>query len=95
MVLVTYDVETLTPAGQKRLRRVAKACQDYGQRVQNSVFECLVTESQFVSLRARINDIINKELDSVRFYHMGNGWQKHVESIGRVTSFDYTDELII
>ena len=95
MVLVTYDVETLTPAGQKRLRRVAKACQDYGQRVQNSVFECLVTESQFVSLKARIKDLINEELDSVRFYHMGEGWKKHVESIGKITSFNYTDELII
>ena len=95
MVLITYDVETLTPSGQKRLRKVAKACQDYGQRVQNSVFECLLTESQFVSLKARINSIIDEKLDSVRFYHMGNGWQKHVESIGKVTSFDYTNELII
>ena len=95
MILVTYDVETLTPAGQKRLRKVARACLDYGQRVQNSVFECLVTEAQFVSLKARIKGIIDEEADSVRFYHMGNGWQNHVESMGKVTSFNYTDELII
>ena len=95
MVLVTYDVETLTPAGQKRLRRVAKACLDYGQRVQNSVFECLVTESQFVNLKARISGIIDKNLDSVRFYHLGNGWQKHVENLGKANLFDYTGDLII
>ena len=95
MVLITYDVETLTRAGQKRLRQVARACQDYGQRVQNSVFECIVTESQFTTLKHQIQQIIDPETDSVRFYRMGNNWKPHVDSLGKVTSYDYTAELII
>ena len=59
------------------------------------MFECIVTEAQFVNLRNRIENIIDEKLDSIRFYHMGNGWQKHVESIGRITSFDYTEDLIV
>ena len=95
MVLVTYDVETMTKAGQKRLRKVAKACQNYGQRVQNSVFECILTESQMTILKDIIKGVINTDTDNIRFYYMGNNWKNHVESIGKVTSYDYTEELII
>ena len=95
MVLITYDVETITSGGAKRLRRVAKECQNYGQRVQNSVFECVVTEAQFVLLRNNITSIIDMEKDSVRFYFLGNNWNNKVEFLGRKTSFDVTTELII
>ena len=95
LILVTYDVETQTKAGQKRLRQVAKACQNYGQRVQNSVFECIVSEAQLVSLKNLIGSIIDTEADSVRIYYMGNELKQHVESMGKVTSFDYTQDLIL
>ena len=74
MVLITYDVETMTPEGARRLRRVAKECQNYGQRVQNSVFECVLSEAQFTALRNRIASIINIQKDSIRFYMLGNNW---------------------
>ncbi|MBO7083457.1 MAG: CRISPR-associated endonuclease Cas2 [Bacteroidales bacterium] len=95
MVLITYDVETVTSSGERRLRRVAKECQNYGQRVQNSVFECVLTEAQFVVLRNKIVSIIDGEKDSVRFYFLGNNWNNRVEYIGKKTSFDVTSELII
>ena len=88
MVLITYDVDTISETGQKRLRKVAKVCQDYGQRVQNSVFECRLTESQ-------IENIICKELDNVRFYILGNNWNHKIESIGKKCSIDLDKELII
>jgi CRISPR-associated protein Cas2 len=94
MVLVTYDVDTLSETGKKRLRRVAKACRDYGQRVQNSVFECTLTEAQFVILKSKIESIINFELDSIRFYFLGKNWERRIESLGRKTSYDATAELI-
>ena len=95
MVLVTYDVETVSPAGAKRLRYVAKECLNYGQRVQNSVFECVLTEAQFVVLRNRMDSLIDKEKDSVRFYFLGNNWSRRVETLGKKTSFDVTSDLII
>lgn len=95
MVLITYDVETATSSGARRLRRVAKECQNYGQRVQNSVFECVLTEAQFAVLQNKIISIIDGEKDSVRFYYMGNNWNNKVEYIGKKTSFDVTSELII
>ena len=95
MILVTYDVETTTPSGAKRLRKVAKECQNYGQRVQNSVFECVLTEAQFVVLRNNLSNIIDMEKDSIRYYFMGNNWSKHIEMIGKSTSYDVTSELII
>lgn len=95
MVLITYDVETTTPSGAKRLRRVAKECQNYGQRVQNSVFECVLTEAQFVVLKNRISGIIDEKKDSVRFYFMGNNWNRKIEDIGKKTSYDVTAALII
>ena len=95
MVLITYDVETVTPSGAKRLRRVAKECQNYGQRVQNSVFECVVTEAQFAQLKSSLASKIDKEKDTIRFYFLGNNWNNRIEHIGQQTSFDVTTELII
>lgn len=95
MVLITYDVETVTLAGARRLRRMAKECQNYGQRVQNSVFECVLTEAQFALLRNKITSIIDEEKDSVRFYFLGKNWNNRVEFIGKKTSYDVTSELII
>jgi len=95
MVLITYDVETVNLAGARRLRRVAKECQNYGQRVQNSVFECVLTEAQFALLRNKITSIIDEEKDSVRFYFLGKNWNNRVEFVGKKTSYDVTSELII
>ena len=95
MVLVTYDVETVTASGAKRLCTVAKECQNYGPRVQNSVFECVLTEAQFVVLRSKLSTIIKEETDSIRFYFLGNNWNKRIEMLGKVTSFDVASELII
>ena len=95
MVLITYDVDTTSESGKKRLRNVAKFCKDYGQRVQNSVFECVLSEAQFLLLRAKLESIIDLELDSIRFYFLGNNWKRRVEYIGKITSFDMSGELII
>lgn len=88
MVLVTYDVNTESSAGRKRLRHVAKLCVDYGQRVQNSVFECSVTPAEFVEIKAKLLDLIDVNSDSIRFYLLGKNWQNRVETIGRDTSYD-------
>ena len=88
MVLITYDINTETPAGQKRLRKVAKACQDYGQRVQNSVFECLVDPAQFAKLQHSLCSIMDIEKDSIRFYYLGASWQNRVEHFGNKTGYD-------
>lgn len=95
MVLITYDVDTISETGEKRLRKVAKLCRDYGQRVQNSVFECRLTESQFVILKNKINAIIDNELDNVRFYLLGNNWNRRIETIGKNNLVDLDEELII
>ena len=88
MVLITYDVDTISETGAKRLRKVAKVCQDYGQRVKNSVFECRLTEAQFVIVKNKIENIINLELDSVRFYFLGNNWPNRIEIIGKKNGVD-------
>ena len=72
LVLITYDVNTETAAGKKRLRQVAKQCVNYGRRVQNSVFECILDNAQSVALKAKLTDIIDEEVDSLRFYYLGN-----------------------
>ena len=94
-VLITYDVDTISETGQKRLRQVAKACQDYGQRVQNSVFECEVTEAQFTLLNSRIESIIDEKLDSIRFYFLRRNDQRRVSTLGKVTSYDVNEAIII
>ncbi len=88
MVLITYDVETVTPSGKKRLRHVAKQCVNFGQRVQNSVFECLVDPAQFTELKHRLESIIDKEKDSIRYYFLGSNWRNKVEHIGSKESYD-------
>ena len=94
-ILVAYDVDTTDKAGQRRLRRVAKACLDYGQRVQNSVFECELTEVQFCVLKDRIKEIIDHSLYSIRFYHLNRNENRRVEVMGVETSFDVNDALVI
>ena len=87
-VLVTYDVKTSDPGGTKRLRRVAKACKDSGQRVQFSVFECIVDPAQWTRLRQRLIGEIDEEVDSLRFYFLGSNWKHRVEHIGAKESID-------
>ncbi len=94
-VLVSYDVETLDVSGRKRLREVAKICKNYGQRVQNSVFEVIATPAQLVELKHKLKDSIDEEKDSIRFYHLGSNWQGYVESMGKKTSFDPEKDVFI
>ena len=82
LVLITYDVNTETASGRKRLRKVAKQCTNYGRRVQNSVFECILDNAQCVTLKAILSDIIDESVDSLRFYYLGNKYQTKVEHIG-------------
>ena len=95
MVLVTYDVRTSEAGGERRLRRVAKACRDYGQRVQFSVFEIEVEPAQWAMLRARLEGIIDPALDSLRFYQLGANWQRRIEHVGAKPSADLTGTLIL
>ncbi len=95
MVLVTYDVCVETSLGQKRLRKVAKECENYGQRVQNSVFECLVDPAQWVKFRSRLEKIINPKEDSLRYYYLGSNWKRKVEHIGAKPSYDPEGTLIV
>lgn len=88
MVLVTYDVNTETPEGRRRLRHVARECVNYGQRVQNSVFECLVDPTQFAKLKHALSTIMDKDRDSIRFYYLGANWQNRVEHLGNKTGYD-------
>lgn len=82
LVLITYDVNTETAAGKARLRKVAKQCVNYGRRVQNSVFECILDNAQSIALKAMLTDIIDVERDSLRFYYMGNKYQTKIEHVG-------------
>jgi CRISPR-associated protein Cas2 len=95
LVLVTYDVRTLEGNGQARLRAVAKACRDYGQRVQFSVFEIEVDPAQWVKLKARLEGIIKPEVDSLRYYYLGANWQRRVEHVGAKPATDLNAPLII
>lgn len=95
MILITYDINTETLAGRKRLRKVAKACQNYGQRVQNSVFECLVDSAQLVQLKHRLEELIDIERDSLRFYYLGDRWAGRVEHVGAKASLDLTRPLLV
>ncbi|WP_335323057.1 CRISPR-associated endonuclease Cas2 [Spirochaeta thermophila] len=94
MVVVSYDVGQ-DEGGQKRLRKMAKLCEGFGQRVQYSVFECLVDPAQWVNLKAHISSIINPEYDSVRFYFLGANWKRRVESLGKQRSFEPDEPMII
>ena len=94
-VLVTYDVATSSNGGERRLRQVAKICLDYGQRVQNSVFECKVDPAQFVEMKARLFDAADLEHDSLRFYNLGAEWDRRVEHHGAKASWNPNGPLII
>jgi len=95
MVLITYDVETMTPSGKSRLRKVAKQCVNFGQRVQNSVFECLVDPAQFAELKHRLESIIDPEKDSLRYYMLGDNWKSRIKHTGAKSSYDPEDIMII
>jgi len=95
MVLISYDVATTDSAGQRRLRRVAKVCKNYGQRVQYSVFECIVDPAQWTMVKKRLEEEINPKEDSLRFYFLGSNWEKRVEHIGAKPAFDQEGPLII
>ena len=94
LVLVTYDVTTESETGRRRLRRVAKLCTNWGQRVQKSVFECLVDNAQWVSFRADLIREINPKYDSLRFYYLGDNWKPHVEHVGVNPGYDPEGVLI-
>lgn len=94
MVLVTYDVSTIDADGARRLRRIAKACRDYGQRVQFSVFEIEVDAAQWVTLKAQLCRIIHENTDSLRFYYLGNQWRTKVEHVGAKPALDLNAPLV-
>ena len=94
-VLITYDVNVASLQGQRRLNKVAKICLDYGQRVQNSVFECVLTESDFLILKDKLIKTIDKDLDSIRFYRISGNWERKIDSIGRKTAIIVTQPLLI
>lgn len=95
MVLITYDVNTVSEGGKGRLRKVAKECLNYGQRVQNSVFECLVDPVQFAQLKHSLHNIMDEEKDSIRFYYLGKNWKNRVEHFGAKEGYDPEGLLVI
>lgn len=95
LVLVSYDVCTIDLAGKRRLRHVAKACENYGVRVQNSVFECNVDPAQWTVLKARLTEIFEPETDSLRFYFLGNNYQNRIEHQGAKPTVDVEEPLIL
>ena len=95
LVLITYDVNTETAAGKARLRRVAKQCVNYGRRVQNSVFECILDHAQCIMLKSLLADIIDESVDSLRFYYLGNKYQTKVEHMGVDRGISADDTLIL
>lgn len=95
LVLITYDVSTQSAAGRKRLRQVAKQCVNYGQRVQNSVFECVLDAAQYAVVKHKLEAIIDPKLDSLRFYNLGNNYKSRVEHVGAKPSFSVEDALIV
>lgn len=95
LVVICYDVATIEPEGQRRLRRVAKVCKDYGQRVQLSVFECELDPAQWTSLRQKLIAEIDPEEDSLRFYFLGSNWRRRIEQIGAKKSYDPDGPIIV
>ena len=94
LVLITYDVNTETAEGRARLRKIAKQCVNYGQRVQNSVFECNMDAAKCRQVKAILEDIMDKEKDSLRFYYLGDRYKNKVEHIGAKPGFDVTEPLV-
>lgn len=95
MVLVSYDVSTKTPAGKRRLQRVAKICLDYGLRVQNSVFECAVDPAQWAEMKHRLEQAFDPAEDSLRYYFLGANWQRRVEHVGAKEVVDVEGPLVV
>lgn len=95
LIVIAYDVNTETEAGKKRLHKIAKQCVNYGQRVQNSVFECNVNATQYHVLKERLSAIIDPEKDSLRFYNLGNNYQSKIEHIGARSTYDARGILMI
>lgn len=95
LVLVSYDVAITTPGGKRRLRRVAKTCVNWGQRVQLSVFECVVDPAQWVTLKSQLERIIDPTTDSLRYYYLGSNWKHRVEHIGAKPSLDLDEALVV
>ncbi len=95
LVVVAYDVNTETPEGKRRLRRVARICEDHGQRVQNSVFECWLDPARWVGFKARLVGEIAGERDSLRFYFLGNNWKGRIEHVGAKEGYDPEGPLIL
>lgn len=95
LVVVSYDVSTIDGRGRARLRRVAKVCSDFGQRVQNSVFECIVDPAQWAGLKQRLLDVASEEEDSLRFYFLGSNWRRRVEHHGTKKTVDLEGPLIV
>ena len=95
MVLISYDVSTTDSEGKTRLRKVAKECQNHAQLVQNSVFEADLDYSTFLKLKARLIKLIDEEKDSLRFYYLGNNWEKRVEHIGAKETYNPEGVIII
>lgn len=95
MILITYDVNTTKPSGRKRLNKIAKVCCNYGQRVQNSVFECSLTPAQLVSVKAEILEIADRSDDSIRIYHLGNNYSRKIEQYGCKVAYDPEGDLIL
>lgn len=94
LILITYDVATSTSGGNKRLRKVAKKCQDYGQRVQHSVFECVVDATELTRLKKELIELIDQEVDSLRIYQLGNNYKRKIDHIGAKESFNVEEPLI-
>ncbi len=94
-VLITYDVETISVQGRKRLRKVARVCTDYGQRVQNSVFEMNIYPEDLVQIKNKLSEIIDPDKDSVRIYNLGKNWQRKVETMGVDESYNPESDLLI
>jgi CRISPR-associated protein Cas2 len=95
MVLITYDVSTTTPEGRRRLQLVARQCVNYGQRVQNSVFECILEPAKFAELRHRLESIVDEETDSLRYYFLGKNWKNRVEHFGAKKAYDPEGLLVV
>lgn len=95
LVLITYDVSTQDGAGRKRLRKVAKECVNYGQRVQNSVFECMLDPSQLLIVKDKLLSLIDREQDSLRFYYLGNKYETKIEHFGAKTTYEPEGMLIV
>lgn len=94
-VIITYDVETKSKSGNKRLRDVAKICKNYGQRVQNSVFELQIYPADLVEIKNRLEGVIDKQRDSIRIYNLGKNWERRVETLGKDDSYNPSSDLLL